>query len=79
MRVYDWYFDADGRRCTLLEQYPDAAHIATHRANLAEVLPAMLDIASYELRVFGGLDDDAVAGLAARGVEYRTFFTGLGR
>lgn len=76
---YHWYFSDDETRCTLLEWYPDADHIVAHRANLAEVLPRMLEVATIELRVFGGLDATAQTALAGRGVEYRRHFVGLDR
>jgi quinol monooxygenase YgiN len=79
MLGYHWYLNADGTQCTLLEWYPEASHLAVHRANLAELLPQMLAIATMQLRVFGGLDESAQGGLADRGVEYREHFVGTSR
>jgi len=73
---YHWYLDDSGEHCTLLEWYADAGRRAAHGENMAGVLPRLLEVATMSVRAFGGLDADARAVLADRGVPYREHIAG---
>jgi quinol monooxygenase YgiN len=46
MLGYHWYFDASETTCTLIEQYPSAAHILVHLGNVGEALGKLVEVSA---------------------------------
>ncbi|MFT4657602.1 MAG: quinol monooxygenase YgiN [Candidatus Aldehydirespiratoraceae bacterium] len=79
MLGYHWYFDASETTCTLIEQYPSAAHILVHLGNVGEALGKLVEVSDISIDVFGAIDDEARAALDPLGAVYHDHLTGFSR
>jgi quinol monooxygenase YgiN len=79
MLGYHWYFDADEKNCTLIEQYPDSAHILVHLGNVGAVLGQLVEVSDISINVYGAIDADAKAALDPLGAVYHDHATGFSR
>jgi quinol monooxygenase YgiN len=65
--VYQWYLSIDGRKCYVVERFPDSAALVAHArsAVLADLLPTLLQFSTLdEVRVFGRPTAEAARVLA---------------
>jgi quinol monooxygenase YgiN len=72
--VYDWFFEAEGRSCRLLEEYVDAAALTAHFAGAAvkELVPELVQFGGVSrFEVYG--DPGPEAGAMAAGLGAKTF------
>ena len=79
MLGYHWYFDADEKNCTLIEQYPGAEHILVHLGNVGEVLGKLTGVADLTIDVYGSVSDEARGALDPLGAVYHDHFSGFSR
>lgn len=71
---YEWYLSEDERTCIVRETFASSEAALKHIAVTAPYLARLLDIASYELEVYGEVSDalrEAVAGMNP--TFYKTF------
>jgi quinol monooxygenase YgiN len=79
---YEWFLNADRRRCRLLETYVDANALQSHLNGPAvhELVPKLLEVASVRgFEVYGDPGPKASAMLAGFGAEVFDFWSGLNR
>ncbi len=79
MQGYNWYFDADETHCTLIEQYPNAAHVLAHLGNVGEILGALLGVSDLTIDVYGEVGDDGRGALDPLGAVYQAYGLGFSR
>jgi len=79
MQGYNWYLNADSTECTLIEQYPSAAHILTHLGNVGETLGKLLEVSNISINVYGTIDDAARGALDPLGAVYHDTLGGFSR
>jgi quinol monooxygenase YgiN len=79
MLGYHWYFDADEKNCTLIEQFPDSAHILVHLGNVGEILGKLVEVSDISIDSYGSVSDEARGALDPLGAVYHDHYTGFSR
>lgn len=70
--VYQWHFSTDGRKCYVIERFPDSAAFLAHArgAALADAMPGLRELSTMdEVRVFGTPGAEAARVLAVLATE----------
>ena len=77
---YQFYFNNDGSKCYLLEQYPDSEALLPHIASLQPIVEKVLAVCRVtKFEVFGNPDPEARNTLADFGAEIFTYWNGFVR
>ena len=73
---YDWYFNADGSVCHIMETYADSAAVMVHLGNVGELLGQLLQISSLTGDIYGNLSEEVQNALSGLDIKSYTFFEG---
>ena len=79
--LYEWFWDAAGERCTVVERYADSAAGMVHLGNLqAKFLERMGALGNIErIDVYGPASEELHAAMSGFGANFHTRITGFGR
>ena len=73
---YDWYFNADGNECHVLESYTDSSAFMLHMGNVGELLGQLLQISTLTGDIYGNLSEEVQNAISGLDVKIYTFFEG---
>jgi len=77
---YQFYFNSDGSKCYLLEQYPDSEALLPHIASLQPIVQRVLAVSRVsKFEVFGNLNAEARKTLADFGASIFEYWNGFVR
>jgi quinol monooxygenase YgiN len=77
---YQFYFNSDGSKCYLLEQYPDSEALLPHIASLQPIVQRVLAVSRVtKFEVFGNLNPEARKTLADFGATIFDYWNGFVR
>ena len=77
---YRFYFNSDGSKCYLLEQYPDSEALLPHIASLQPIVQKVLAVSRVtKFEVFGNLNPQARTTLADFGASIFEYWNGFVR
>ena len=77
---YQFYFNNDGSKCYLLEQYPDTEALLPHIASLQSIVQRVLAVSRVtKFEVFGNLNPEARNTLADFGATNFGYWNGFVR
>jgi quinol monooxygenase YgiN len=77
---YQFYFNNDGSKCCLLEQYPDSEALLPHIANLQPIVQKVLAVSRVtRFEVFGNLNPEARKTLSDFGAKIFEYWNGFVR
>ena len=78
--IYEFYFNEDGSKCYVLEQYYDSAAMMTHLVNVSTRLQELLKIAAItRLEILGDLSPEGHAFAESLGAKFYNFYGGFAR
>jgi quinol monooxygenase YgiN len=64
--LYEWFVSDDGTRAMVIESYDGAEAVALHGRMVGKVIPAVLDVATFEITFAGDVPDAVVARMRER-------------
>ncbi|HYV99933.1 MAG TPA: hypothetical protein VE862_00620 [Candidatus Acidoferrum sp.] len=77
---YQFYFNSDGSKCFLLEQYPDSESLLPHIASLQPIVQRVLAVSRVtRFEVYGNLNPEAKSTLADFGAKIFEYWNGFVR
>ena len=74
---YEWYFDASGSTCHIIETYSDSNAVMAHMVNCGEMLGKLMSIADLSGDIYGPLSDEVKAAMGALPVKQFSFHLGI--
>ncbi|HKM50612.1 MAG TPA: hypothetical protein VJZ75_05480 [Candidatus Bathyarchaeia archaeon] len=77
---YQFYFNSDGSKCYLLEQYPDTEALLPHITSVQQIVQKVLSVSRVtRFEVFGNLNPEARNTLATFGAKNFEYWNGFVR
>ena len=77
---YQFYFNSDGSKCFLLEQYPDSEALLPHIASLQSIVQRVLAVSRVtRFEVYGNLNPETKSTLADFGAKIFEYWNGFVR
>jgi quinol monooxygenase YgiN len=76
---YDWFLDADQSTCVVMQRYVNFAAFVHHIENFSETRLQLLAICDLSIEVYGDLQANEIAFLAAYQIKTFQWFQSLAR
>lgn len=67
---YDWYLNADGTECIVLERYRDSDAVMSHMANIGEEMAQISAIAEVSIKALGEPSSQLMEASEGLNIEY---------